>query len=52
VGVDLHERSWHVTGTDGESEIVIDTSMPPDGEVLLRRFERYGGYEIREDERP
>ncbi len=45
VGVDLHQRSWHVTVRTGEQKL-FGGGIPAEREALWMLLDRYPSYEI------
>lgn len=45
VGVDLHQRSWHVTAI-AEDEELFSGGIPPKWDALQRLLDRYTGYRV------
>ena len=42
VGIDVHKKTYHVTGIDGNGLELFSTGMPADKEVLLTFLRKYG----------
>ena len=51
IGIDLHQRSWHVT-TLVEDQVVFSSNIPPEAEAFFKLLKHFGRNPIEEGTGP